>query len=267
MERLEIDHVNLEVAHIPAAPAEAARQPIVFLHEGLGSVAMWRDWPARVCEATGRSGWVYSRRGYGASDPVPEVRAPAAVVQGQRIGRLQPDYMHHEALVVLPALLKRLGLAAPVLLGHSDGASIALIHASQFTVDACIVMAPHVMVEAVSIRSIEQARQAFQHGGLRQRLAHYHADVDNAFWQWNDAWLNPAFRAFDIRAECRRIAAPVLALQGRDDPYGTLAQIEQIDLPAAQLQRAVLADCGHSPQRDQCEKTTRLISAFLAPLP
>ena len=154
-----------------------------------------------------------------------------------------------------------------VLLGHSDGASIALIHASRFPVTAAIAMAPHVMVEDVSVQSITQARHAYETGDLHQRLAHYHADVDCAFWQWNDAWLSPEFRGFDIRAECRRIEAPVLAIQGREDPYGTLAQIEQIALTATQLKRLVLEDCGHSPHRDKADLTTQATADFLAALP
>ena len=267
MNRIEINGARLELAHI-AAPDTAVQHaaPIVFLHEGLGSVAMWRDWPAQICRATARAGWVYSRRGYGASDPVPDVRGAPSLVNGVRGGRLQPDYLHHEALTVLPALLQRLGLTRPVLLGHSDGASIALIYASQFPVTACIAMAPHVMVEEVAIQSIEQARKAFAQGTLRERLAHYHADVDGAFWQWNDIWLSPEFRAFDIRPDCQRIRAAVLAIQGTEDPYGTLAQIEQIDLPDGQIARAVLEHCGHSPHRNQPEKTIRLVDDFLSAL-
>jgi pimeloyl-ACP methyl ester carboxylesterase len=217
---IHVKGIRLEVQRI-AGPVggQEASAPIVFLHEGLGSVAMWRDWPAQVCAATGRPGIVYSRRGYGRSDAVPDVRCT---------GRLAPDYMHREALEVLPDLLDVLGIERPVLVGHSDGGTIALIHAAHRPVQACIVMAPHVIVEDVSVASIAQAREAFEQGGLRERLARYHADVDGAFWQWNDIWLDPAFRAFDIRAECRRITAPVLAIQGEHDPYGTLAQIDEI---------------------------------------
>src|SRR5688572_1312003 len=211
MERVEVNGVGLEVNRLRAA-AGTARAPIVFLHEGLGSVAMWRDWPQQVCDETGRDGIVYSRRGYGRSDAVADVRGR---------GRLTPGYMHLEALEVLPALLEKLGIDTPVLLGHSDGGTISLLHAAHLPVTACIVMAPHVIVEDVSIRSIEQARVAYETGGLRERLQRFHDDVDGAFWQWNDAWLDPAFRDFDIRTECRRITAPVLAIQGTDDPYGT----------------------------------------------
>ena len=257
MEKIQIDGVNLEVQRLPQ-PGGEHRAPIVFLHEGLGSVAMWRDWPAQVCAASGRGGIVYSRRGYGNSDAVLDVRGN---------GRLRPDYMHREAFEVLPRLLQQLGIERPVLLGHSDGGSIALLHASQFPVAACIVMAPHVIVEDVSVRSIEEARHAFESGGLRERLARYHADVDGAFWQWNDIWLDPAFRGFDIRPQCRRIAAPVLAIQGEDDPYGTLRQIDEIAPTRGPFERHVLPQCGHSPQRDRPEETRRLAAGFLAALP
>ena len=133
MNRVDVGGTALEVLHLPAPTGAPARAPIVFLHEGLGSVAMWRDWPAQVCAATGRAGWVYSRQGYGASDPVPDVRGEPVEVAGQRQGRLQPDYMHHEAFDVLPRLLSKLGFQQPPdLLGHSDGASIALLHAAHF---------------------------------------------------------------------------------------------------------------------------------------
>jgi pimeloyl-ACP methyl ester carboxylesterase len=257
MELLQIEGVRLEVQRVPP-PAGRPLAPIIFLHEGLGSVAMWRDWPAAVCAATGRGGIVYSRRGYGGSDPVPDVRGT---------GRLKPDYMHREAFEVLPALLRECGVESPVLLGHSDGGTIALLHASRYPVEACIVMAPHVIVEDVSVKSIEEARTAFESGGLRERLARYHADVDVAFRQWNDIWLSPEFRDFDIRAETRSIAAPLLAIQGEDDPYGTLRQIEEIGPTRATVQREVLPRCGHSPHRDQPEATTRLIARFLRPAP
>jgi pimeloyl-ACP methyl ester carboxylesterase len=252
MEAIQVSGVALELARLPGAGG-ARLDPIVFLHEGLGSVAMWRDWPRRVCEATGRPGFVYSRRGYGRSQSIPDVRGA---------GRLRPDYMHREALDVLPELLAKLGVQSPVLLGHSDGGTISLIHAAHFPVRACIVMAPHVIVEDVSVRSIEQARDAYENADLRARLARYHDDVDAAFWQWNDIWLAPAFREFDIRAECRRVEAPVLAMQGEDDPYGTLRQIEEIH-PAGAITRAVLPRCGHSPHKDQPEEALLRVARFI----
>lgn len=256
MEWIQVSGARLEVQRIEGAAGGPAGA-IVFLHEGLGSVAMWRDWPARVCAQTGRAGVVFSRRGYGQSDPVPDVRGS---------GRLGPDYMHREATQVLPALLRELGVERPVLLGHSDGATIALLHAAHFPVRACVVMAPHVIVEEVSVRAIAQARDAYERGDLRERLVRYHRDVDCAFWQWNDIWLSPAFRGFDIRAECRRIAAPVLALQGEDDPYGTLQQVRDISPTLGPFSMEVLPRCGHSPHRDQPERTTQAITRFLAML-
>jgi pimeloyl-ACP methyl ester carboxylesterase len=254
MEMIQVNGVGLEVQRLDGAPGRQLA-PIVFLHEGLGSVAMWRDWPAQVCSATGRTGVMYSRRGYGNSDPVPDVRSR---------GRLAPDYMHREAWEVLPALLAALGIDRPVLLGHSDGGSIALLYASRHPVAACIVMAPHVMVEDMSVRSIEAARQAYP--ALRERLQRYHADVDVAFWQWNDIWLSPAFRGFDIRADCRRISAAVLAIQGRDDVYGTMRQIEEIAPTRGSFRTEQPANCGHSPHKDQPELTCGLVAEFLRPL-
>jgi pimeloyl-ACP methyl ester carboxylesterase len=181
----------------------------------------------------------------------------------QRQGRLLPDYMHHEALVVLPALLHNLGIERPVLVGHSDGGTIALIHASHLEVAACVVMAPHVMVEDLSIEAITAAKQAYESGPLRQRLAPFHADVDGAFWQWNDVWLSEAFRSFDIRAELKGIRAPVLAIQGEADPYGTMAQIDDIARAVPHAQLLKLPDCGHSPHRDQPEALAQAVQAFL----
>jgi pimeloyl-ACP methyl ester carboxylesterase len=254
MESIRINGVALELQSI-AATAGRPLAPIIFLHEGLGSVAMWRGWPAHVCAATGRAGVVYSRRGYGNSDPVPDVRGE---------GRLDADYMHREAWEVLPQLLAALGIEKPVLLGHSDGGSIALLYASRHPVTACVVMAPHVMVEGLSVRSIEEARDSYP--SLRERLARYHADVDIAFWQWNDIWLSPVFRSFDIRQDCRSITAPVLAMQGVDDVYGTMRQIEEIAPTRGPLRIEKLAHCGHSPHRDQPELSVRLVEAFLQPM-
>ncbi|MDO9406500.1 MAG: alpha/beta hydrolase [Polaromonas sp.] len=258
----------LEVRHIDG-PSGAA--PIVFLHEGLGSVSLWTqrglDWPLALCAATGRAGLVYSRQGYGQSAPSPLIR-PDATLQGRPSGRLPPDYMQQEAWQVLPALLRAQGIDRPVLLGHSDGATIALLYASRYPVTGCIVMAPHVFVEEVALSSISAATAAYENStgqtdGLRARLARHHADVDGAFWQWNDVWLSKGFRSFDIRQDCARITAPLLAIQGRQDEYGTLAQLDEISRAAPQTQQALLDDCGHSPQRDQPEQTLQVIADFL----
>ena len=243
--------VDLEVLHLPG-PAD---RPVgVFLHEGLGSVALWRDWPARLCAQLDMAGLVYSRQGYGQSSPRADVRGR---------GRLQPDYMHHEALQVLPELLRTLGIERPVLLGHSDGGTIALLHAAHHPVSACIVMAPHVVVEDISVSAITAAREAYEHGPLRARLAPFHADGDGAFWQWNDIWLSDAFRSYDIRREISAIAAPLLAIQGEDDPYGTMAQIDEIAVAVPHARLLKLAPCGHSPHRDQPQAVAQRIGDFL----
>ena len=228
---------------------------------------MWRDWPDQLCAATGRAGVVISRRGYGRSDAIPDVLGAPALRDGRPSGRLQPDYMHREAWEVLPPLLAHLNIGQPVLVGHSDGGTIALLHASRHPVAACVVMAPHVIVEDLSIAAITQARDAFQRGSLRERLARFHADVDGAFWQWNDIWLSEDFRAFDIRAQCRHITAPLLAIQGVDDPYGTMAQIDEIAAHAPHTRLLKLPDCGHSPHKDQPLAVNTAIGEFLAHLP
>ncbi len=263
--KINIQGIGLETLSI-AAPAGADGLTLVFLHEGLGSVRMWRDWPERLCMQLGCAGLVYSRQGYGQSNPVPDVRGPSGWVDGQRYGRLLPDYMHREAFEVLPALLQALDIERPVLLGHSDGGTIALLHASRFEVRGCIVMAPHVMVEPMSLLAIQQARQAFEQGALRERLAPYHADVDCAFWQWNEVWLSPAFASFDIRADLATIQAPLLAIQGVDDPYGTLAQIEDIAQAVPHTRLLTLPACGHSPHRDQPQAVEHAVQDFMANL-
>lgn len=244
----------LEVSRL-AGPAD--RPTLVFLHEGLGSVALWRDWPQRLCQQLGLAGLVYSRQGYGQSEARPDVRGS---------GRLQPDYMHREALEVLPELLRTLGIERPILLGHSDGGTIALLHAAHHPVSACIVMAPHVVVEDISVSAITAAREAFEHGLLRARLAPFHADVDGAFWQWNDIWLSEAFRGYDIRNEISAIAAPLLAIQGEDDPYGTMAQIDEIAAAVPHARLVKLPHCGHSPHRDQPEAVAQAIQSWIATL-
>jgi pimeloyl-ACP methyl ester carboxylesterase len=235
---LRIEHQGLR--------RERSGQPLlVFLHEGLGSVSMWRDFPARLCDALDCRGLVYSRPGYGRSTP----RAP-----GEAWG---PDFMHHQAHEVLPALLRALGIDTavdrPWLFGHSDGASIALLYAARFpqTLAGAVLLAPHIRVEDVSVASIAQARQAYADTDLRQRLARHHDDPDSAFFGWNDAWLRPGFRAWSIESEITAITCPLLAVQGLDDEYGTLEQVRGIARRVPQTQVLELADCGHSPHRDQ----------------
>jgi pimeloyl-ACP methyl ester carboxylesterase len=223
----------------------------VFLHEGLGSIAMWRDFPSRVAHATGCDALVYSRYGYGRSAPLKEPRAVR--------------YMHDEALQALPELLEELGIAAPILVGHSDGGSIALIHAGagMRPVAGVVTLAAHVMVEAVSVASISSARAAYETGELRARLARYHGDVDSAFWGWNRIWLHPDFRAWNIEEYLPRIACPVLAIQGEGDEYGTGEQLERIGSQVADVELLRLEDCRHSPHRDQPRAVVDAIARFV----
>jgi pimeloyl-ACP methyl ester carboxylesterase len=226
---------------------------LVFLHEGLGSVAMWRDFPQRLCEAAGLRGLVYSRPGYGKSTPRP-ANEP-----------WQPDFMHRQAREVLPALLEALGVQRPFLFGHSDGGSIALLYAASLpdALRGAIVMAPHILVEEVSVTSIAQAREAYRTTDLRSRLARYHDDVDSAFGGWNDIWLSPAFRDWSIEDELPSIRCPLLAIQGVDDEYGTLEQVRGIARRVPQAQLLELPGCGHSPHKDQPDAVIAAATAFL----
>jgi pimeloyl-ACP methyl ester carboxylesterase len=245
---ITIGPASLEVELV--AGARAGRPPLVFLHEGLGSLALWRDFPARVSAATGCAALVYSRSGYGKSSPL--------------AGPRPVDYMHREALGVLPALLAETGLAEPLLIGHSDGASIALIYAGTHEARGIVAMAPHVFVEDISIASIAAAREAWMTTDLRQRLARYHDDVEGAFKGWNDAWLDPAFRDWNIEEFLPRIRCPILAIQGADDEYGTLAQLDAIERQAGVLvERLVLPGVKHSPWREQPEPVLRTIVDFV----
>ena len=231
------------------------RPTIVFLHEGLGSIAIWRDFPARVVEATGCRALVYSRYGYGQSDAL---SAPRRV-----------DYMHEEAQKALPEFLEKLDVQAPVLLGHSDGGSIALIRAGILpgAVAGVITMAPHVMVEDMAIAGIEATKHAYDTSDLREKLSRYHADPDSAFRGWSDIWLAPEFRAWNIEEFLPDIACPVLAIQGEDDEYGTLAQIDRIARGAPDVELLKLRACGHSPHRDQPDKLISAVKTFIDRMP
>jgi pimeloyl-ACP methyl ester carboxylesterase len=222
---------------------------IVMLHEGLGSVSAWRDFPALVSQTTGLGVFVYSRLGYGRSDPVPLPRPLR--------------YMHDEA-ALLPDILK--DIPKPILLGHSDGASIAIIAAgSGFETRGLVLLAPHVFCEDRSIDGIEKARDAYEHGDLRARLAKHHEHVDVAFWGWNRAWLDPGFRAWNIEEYLPRITAPVLVVQGDADPYGTLAQVDAIErgVPGG-ITKVILPDTGHAPHRERPAETLDAIRAFVS---
>jgi pimeloyl-ACP methyl ester carboxylesterase len=240
---------KLEVQRIAASGTGA--RTLVFLHEGLGSVAMWRDFPGKVAEATGSAAVVYSRYGYGRSDVLREARGV--------------DYMHREALEVLPELLARLEVLEPVLVGHSDGASIALIHAAAGDdVGGLMLLAPHVFVEDISVKSIAEAKTAFETTDLPQKLGRYHADAAKTFRGWNDIWLHPDFRSWNIEAVLPRIRCPMLAIQGFDDEYGTMAQLDAIARQTGgPIELLRLADCRHSPHRDQPEVVIEAMSRFI----
>jgi pimeloyl-ACP methyl ester carboxylesterase len=231
--------------------AASALPVVVFLHEGLGSVAMWKDFPARLCSEHGLRGLVYSRYGYGRSTPKPADEMWAA------------DFMQRQALEVLPTLFAALRIERPWLFGHSDGASIALLYAARFPAAGVVAVAPHLFVEDISIASIEAARTAYATTDLRARLARYHDDPDSAFRGWNDAWLSPAFRAWNIEAEVAKIACPVLAVQGEDDEYGTLDQVHSIARRLPKTRLLVLPKCGHSPHRDEPALLSREAGRFI----
>ena len=242
-------------------PEKADRPLLVFLHEGLGSVAMWKDWPARTCAAIDCRGLVFSRYGYGRSTPRPTAE------------KWPVQFMHTQAQDFLPAFFESLGIDTrrdkPILVGHSDGASIALLYAASFAerIKAVVAMAPHLFVEDVTLRNIELARSSYLSTDLPQRLAPYHEHVDSAFWGWNDIWLYPPFRDWNIEAEVAQIACPILAIQGRQDEYGSLAQVERIAELATDTTLHIIDDCRHSPHRDKPEEVTDLITAFVRRLP
>ena len=241
------------------------RPLIVFLHEGLGSLSMWKDFPPQLCEAAECRGLVYSRPGYGRSTP----RAPGET--------WTPAFMHAQAHAVLPALLHALAVTTsaatsaatatdkPWLFGHSDGGSIALLYAARFPsqLAGTIALAPHIKVEEFGLIGIRAAREAYLHGDLKHKLARHHQDPDSAFWGWNTIWLDPAFTAWNIEAELANITSPVLAVQGAQDQYGTMAQIDGIALQVAQTALLKLQECGHSPHRDQAQAVIAAVSGFI----
>ncbi|KAA1015892.1 alpha/beta hydrolase [Paraburkholderia panacisoli] len=248
--RIEYRWVNETAADAPIA---------VFLHEGLGSIAMWRDWPQTLCERLGMRGLVYSRPGYGLSTPrARDVKWPV-------------HFMTDQARDILPALLNALAIDTRErkrmwVVGHSDGGSIALLYAALHPDElvGAVVIAPHVFVEDISVESIAQTKQLYETTDLRAKLGRYHADVDSAFYGWNDIWLNPAFRQWSITAELASIRQPLLAIQGHDDNYGTMAQIDTIAARVPQAQLVKLDACGHSPHRDAPGQLNDAIAAFVS---
>jgi pimeloyl-ACP methyl ester carboxylesterase len=237
-------------------PAPDRAPTIVMLHEGLGCIALWRDFPEKLAAATGFGVFAYSRAGYGQSD---SVALPRPL-----------DYMTREALETLPEVLDAIGFRRGILLGHSDGASIAAIYegsVEDFRVRGLVLMAPHFFTEPGGLAAIAAARTAYESGDLRTRLAKYHRDVDNAFCGWCDAWLDPAFKAWNI-ADCIDYwRVPTLAVQGAGDQYGTLAQIHEIEARAySPVDVEILEGCKHSPHLEEPEKTVEAIADFCARL-
>jgi len=247
-----VDGKRLETFWIE--PKQAARPTIVMLHEGLGSVALWKQFPERLASQTGCGVLVYSRYGNGRSDILREKRPV--------------EYMHHEGEVVLPELLDKLGIVRPILLGHSDGGSISLIFAGKYPERprALILEAPHVFVEDLSVASITRAKDQYQTTNMRPKLARYHEHVDETFWGWNDIWLDPRFRSWNIEEYLQAIRCPILCIQAEEDEYGTVAQLEAIKARVPATEILMLPNCKHSPHRDQAEATLEKMVEFVATL-
>jgi pimeloyl-ACP methyl ester carboxylesterase len=229
---------------------------LVLLHEGLGSIRQWREFPAKLSSATGCRALVYDRYGYGQSDVLAEPRRTVR-------------FMHDEALHALPELMKQLHVEEPVLIGHSDGASIALIHAGAgHAVRAVVAMAPHVFIEPVCLSSIRNATEAFEKTDLPQKLGRYHRDARKTFHGWADVWLDPEFKGWDIRDEyLPGVRCPVLAIQGHDDEYGTMAQLDEIQARVSgRCELVKLAKCGHAPFRDRPDEVLSRVSSFVSNL-
>jgi pimeloyl-ACP methyl ester carboxylesterase len=221
----------------------------VLLHEGLGSVGLWRDFPSRLNEATGRRVVAFSRFGHGRSEPPRRPRTPA--------------FFHEEALEVLPDVLQQVDAPEPILVGHSDGASIALIHAGHHPATAIALLAPHVFVEDVTVAEIRIARERYTEGGLRERMARHHDDVDAAFWGWCDVWLDPAFRDWSLEADAERVTCPTLLIQGVDDPYGTLEQLDRIEARVRGPVTRLEVPGGHSPHLEAGGEVMAALSSWL----
>jgi pimeloyl-ACP methyl ester carboxylesterase len=245
-----VDGLTVEVSELSG---DRGRRALVLLHEGLGSVGLWRDFPHALRDATGRRVLAFSRFGHGRSDPPPRPRTPA--------------FFHEEALGVLPALLAQLDAPEPLLVGHSDGGSIALLHAGRHPVSGLALLAPHVVVEDVTVEAIRDTRREYEEGELRARMARHHADPDAAFRGWCDVWLDPAFRAWSIEADAEAVTAPTLLIQGAGDPYGSLEQLDRIEVRVrGPVTRLVVAG-GHSPHLEESAAVVEAIAAFAAALP
>ncbi|NIO41813.1 MAG: alpha/beta fold hydrolase [Burkholderiales bacterium] len=250
---LTLDAHRLEYRIVlPARPSSPEHTMLVLLHEGLGSVATWKDFPDVLATSTGYPVLAYSRYGYGNSSKLEESRTPC--------------YMHHEALTVLPEVLTKLGIhKPPFLIGHSDGASIAIIYAGGGqAVKGMVLMAPHVFVEDLTTDAIATSVSRFKQGGLAAKLARYHRHPHSMFNGWRDIWLKTEFRAWNIESSVQGCTAPMLLIQGGNDPYGTLAQIESIERRTkGPVEKLIFSDCGHAPHAERPDETVASISAFV----
>jgi len=249
---LTLDDKRIEYRFLGPRPDQAPT--IVMLHEGLGSVGLWGDFPARLQQATGCGVFAYSRFGYGQSSPCALPRPL--------------DYMTREAKEVLPAILDQIGFKHGLLLGHSDGASIAAIYAGSHQdhrLGGIVLIAPHFFTEEVGLAAIAEAKKAYDAGDLKPRLAKWHLDVDCAFRGWNDAWLDPGFRRWDITEYLAYIRVPVLIVQGEADQYGTVRQLEVAQQECyCPVETALIEGAKHTPQREAPEVTLQTVSDFVA---
>jgi pimeloyl-ACP methyl ester carboxylesterase len=247
---LTIDGVRLEYSCIGPQPSDAPTA--IFLHEGLGCVDLWRDFPKKLSKTIGCGVFTYSRQSYGASDPVPLPRPL--------------NYMTLEAINVLPKILEHLSPTQFQLIGHSDGATIAAIFAGDIGHDklsAVTLIAPHFFTEDMGITQIKAAKHAFETTDLPEKLGKYHRDAENAFYGWNQSWLHPDFRSWDVQDVIEKITTPILAIQGMDDQYGTLQQIESIKARArVSVSLKILQDCKHSPHLEHPSKVLDMIKTF-----
>jgi pimeloyl-ACP methyl ester carboxylesterase len=248
--RLALSGGELELLDIPG---EDGKPPLVLLHEGLGSVGLWRGFEQRLASATHHRTIAFSRYGHGQSDAPPKPRTPT--------------FMHEEALEVLPELVTSMNIERPVLVGHSDGASIALLYAAHHPVTAVVAIAPHVFVEDMCLAEIRQTKRTFETTDLRERMARHHRDPDAAFYGWNDVWLDPEFPHWNIEDDLAQIAAPLLLIQGTRDQYGTMAQLDSIEQRASGPVSRVHLDCQHSPPTELPDETAAAIAAFTSALP
>jgi pimeloyl-ACP methyl ester carboxylesterase len=240
-----VDGLHVEVADLPG---DRARRAIVLLHEGLGSVGLWRGFPRALHEATGRRVVAFSRFGHGRSDPPRAPRTPA--------------FFHEEANDVLPVLLAELDAPGPLLVGHSDGASIALVHAARHAVSGLALLAPHVFLEETMVPPIRDTRREFEEGGLRARMARHHDNPDAAFYGWCDVWLDPAMGDWSLEPDAAAVSAPILLIQGADDQYASLEHLDRIEARVRGPVTRLVVPGGHSPHLEQADAVVEAIAGF-----